>query len=233
MGRRGQQQLQPIIIPCHVQQFRCLESSVTTIRRVTADPLSRVVGVSDPRDQGKSLLCHFRPVAHQHAHWHPEQWAQDLLLGEYLCKSAAVLQIRMQPDEAARSWACTEAFRGDDGKALVRLTALHNQDSMTIPMSGYRGVRTFLAPRPVEELATRVPQRMRREQCTEQQWARLQHHFDNFQRAGRLRRELQHAVGEQRVRGGVETKGQQTLHQYVATHPCTAFPTTGTLRPTD
>ena len=137
--RTGQQQLQPVRIPRQLADFKSAEVPLTSTPRVPADRFARIVGVSDPRDTGDSLLCHFRPQKHKHGHWYPEQWEQDDELGAYLCTAAAVLQFRDTPTAAPRDWECREEFKDIDGQASLSFREFGGAEERTLPVSGYRG----------------------------------------------------------------------------------------------
>lgn len=110
----GQQQLRPVPIPRHVSHFSTAACPLSTVHQVVADPMLRVVGVSDPREKGLSLLCHFRAPTHTHGHWFPEQWEDDRALGVYLCQAATVISMRATTEEPTRSWECMEVFTDHD-----------------------------------------------------------------------------------------------------------------------
>lgn len=100
-------------------------------------------------------------------------------------------------------------------------------------MRGYQGIRTHLPPRPIADTATRPSQRYHRDQCTEQQWKRLQQLFHTFQQAGRVCRSLHHTVQGGGVDHPPTRTGQQTLHAFAASAQRGEQATTGTMRPTD
>lgn len=128
--------------------------------------------------------------------------------------SSVAISIFDTPTAAPRDWECREVFKDADGQAILALREFGGAEERTLPVSGYRGVRSHLPPRAVEESATRPSQRIHRFQCTDHQWALLQRHFHKFKHAGRERR----ALPSNRIKWKPDQvptgNRQQSLHVY-------------------
>ena len=106
---------------------------------------------------------------------------------------------------------------------------------LALPVSGFRGVRAYLPPCPLREIATRPAERIFRSSCTDEQWEVVQRHRVSLEHAQARQRSgcvLEHTtVGGAVQQEQVPTKrGQQVMRAYGSTRPPLPFPTVGRKR---
>jgi hypothetical protein len=87
---------------------------------------------------------------------------------------------------------------------------------MVLAMCGYHGVRSYLTPMPMVEQARRAPERIFKNQCSQEQWREVERHWAQLERTLQRQREGT-SIERPWVRGKDHeptAKGQQTLHGY-------------------
>ena len=140
------------------------------MRRLVADKFRRIQGVSDPQQDVDRYWCHFAPPKHPKDAQGQEGWT-DGELAQYLVRSAAVLTVKMGATSRRVEAECSETFEDGAVDTWVVMRARAGGDEVTLPVCGHRGVRSYLPPTPLIELATRAPERVFRTQCSTEQWA--------------------------------------------------------------
>lgn len=213
-----------------LQQIAQVEA---TPHRVVADKFPRIAGVSDHLASASSYLCHFRPPQHHKDALFPEQWRDDWELAAFLVKAAATLTIRMGEPTRKCAAECSEVFRDEQGEVHVTMRA--GQEDVSLPVSGYRGVRAYLPPSPLSETATRPAERIFETECTAVQWAVVQRHCATLEHARERQRtgEVLTHVGDGCRAAGAQPatrSGQQVMRAYGSVRPPLPFPTVGRKR---
>ena len=107
-------------------------------------------------------------------------------------------------------------------------------DDFTMPMCGYRGVRSFLYPQALRVQATRPSERVFKHQCSDAQWAVIERHQQSWvhvQERQRTHAATSDAGGARGVDHSPSRSGQQTLHPYGSSDPPLPYPTSGRTRP--
>ena len=109
--KQGQQVLQLVKVSTLLLHNSLVAPGTIGSSRVMSEKFRRMVGVSDPGQQGDSYWCHFRPHRHPKDEWVPEQWNSDGELGDYLVKAAAVLTVQIGSSSWKVTANCVEVFR--------------------------------------------------------------------------------------------------------------------------
>ena len=131
---------------------------------------------------------------------------------------------------------CWEAFRDETGEVQVTMRARQSGDEVVVAVSGYRGVRAYLPPQPMETVATRPSERIFQNECSTAQWDKIESHRAALQGALEWQREntsLTHLCQGGTLDGSTLLKtrgGQQSLRAYGQTRQACPFPTVGRMR---
>ena len=151
------------------------------VQSSTYSPLACITHVSDYSPVDDSYLCHYGPPDHKLAHCLPTDWDDSWTLATHLTSFGATVHVPPDPSAPAvlAPFSCVASSCPSPGEVLLTLQNTHT--TITLPLDGYHGVRTFLPPMPLSNLSPPPPSRLSRSQHTAADWqlfapARLRYH---------------------------------------------------------
>ena len=186
-----------------------------------ADPVEykwrRITHVSDYEPSTDSYLCYFNAPDHKLASCPPNQWPSDWQLLVYLTQAAAVLTVWPEDGEDPRKATCHGGYRDSDGDIIAIMKDTSGIFEMMV--GGFRGLRSFLQPQPLQIQAVRPPERIAQTDCTAEQWNSFARQRDRYHTVLAIQAEqsLPSAAGLVIPDEPTTSSGQQTLHAYVQT----------------
>ena len=120
---------------------------------------------------GDRCHVHFKSIEHALADKPPTLWptAKDWDLAQYLARSAAILHVPPEAGAPPAPMQVVHASQAARANPVVRLRGADGR-CISVNVSGYHGLRTFLTAAPVRSQALRPPEWIERAECSERQW---------------------------------------------------------------
>eukprot|EP00961_Rhodomonas_salina_P105613 1421811-Rhodomonas_salina.2 len=121
--------------------------------------------------EGDTICVHFSTPQHALADRPPSMWpaTRDWDLAQYWASSAATVSVQLSEGDPLVPMQVTQASRAANSPPVIQLVSATGH-SATLPVSGYCCLRTFLSSAPARAQAMLQEERLRRQDCLEQQW---------------------------------------------------------------